>query len=68
MLKGKVVFNDGSWCILHRVNAWERFICSIDNIYDRWIVDECGTTEGLKMGQRVQVPLNSMKYFVRIDK
>jgi hypothetical protein len=67
-MKAKIVFQDGSWFIGRRVNLWEQFIMpETPNTY-HWIVLDVGYMNvgprQIDKGDRIAVPISSMKYCV----
>jgi hypothetical protein len=63
-MKAKVVFQDGTWFIGRWVNFWEQLVIPETQGTHHWMVRNCGNNSELHVGDRVVVPINSMKYCV----
>jgi hypothetical protein len=67
-MRAKIVFQDGTWFIGRRVNLWEMMLMSETNGTHHWIVQNSGNNSELHRGDRVAVPIDSMKYCVFAQK
>lgn len=67
MKESKVVFQDGGWFVGRRVNYWERLVIPETHGTHHWIVTNNGTEIHLQRGDRVAVPIDSMRFLVLAD-